>query len=103
MLDGGVLAIAPYALLSVAAASTAILFAMTVVVKVRPRHMLIGAAAMALLAVWFAALAITAGPAPAIRRADVAAGLRWLALALSLLWLVWLLWYARTMVRLEGR
>ena len=101
MLSGGVLSIAPYALLSVAAASTAVLLVVGVVLKVRSRHMLVGAAAFTLLAVWFAMIGITAGPAPAIRRADVADGLRWLALVASVLWLAWLAGYAMVMVKLE--
>ena len=101
MLDGGVLAVAPYALLSSAAAATAVLFAIAVGLRVRQRHMLLGTAAMALLALWFAGIAITAGPAPVLKRGDVAEGLRWLALVASLLWLVWLTTYAAAMVKLR--
>ena len=101
MLSGGVLSIAPYALLSVAAMATAVLFAVAVGIGVRGKHMLIGAAAMALLSLWFASLAVTAGPSPAIRRTDVADLLRWLALCASLLWLVWLAAYAFGLVRIE--
>ena len=101
MLSGGVLSIAPYALLSVAAATTAVLFAVAVGIGVRGRHMLIGAAAMGLLSLWFAGIAITAGPEPVVRRTDVAGALRWLALVASLLWLVWLTTYAAAMVKLR--
>ena len=101
MLSGGVLSIAPYALLSVAAATTAVLFAVAVGIGVRGKHMLIGAAAMGLLSLWFAGIAITAGPAPVVKRGDVADLLRWLALCASLLWLVWLAAYAFGLVRIE--
>lgn len=101
MLSGGVLLIAPYALLSVAAMATAVLFAVAVGIGVRGRHMLIGAAAMGLLSLWFAGIAITAGPSPAIRRTDVADGLRWLALITSVLWLLWIVGYTKTMVNLR--
>lgn len=101
MLDGGVLSIAPYALLSVAAATTAVLFAVAVGIGGRGRHMLVGAAAMGLLSLWFAGIAITAGPSPAIRRTDVADGLRWLALITSVLWLLWIFGYTKTMVNLR--
>lgn len=101
MLDGGVLSIAPYALLSVAAATTAVLFAVAVGIGGRGKHMLVGSAAMALLSLWFAGIAITAGPSPAIRRTDVADGLRWLALITSVLWLLWIFGYTKTMVNLR--
>lgn len=101
MLDGGVLSIAPYALLSVAAATTAVLFAVAVGIGGRGKHMLVGSAAMALLSLWFAGIAITAGPSPAIRRTDVADGLRWLALITSALWLLWIFGYTKTMVNLR--
>ena len=101
MLSGGVLSIAPYALLSVAAMATAVLFAVAVGICVRGRHTLVGAAAMALLALWFAALAITSGPAPMVRRGDLADGLRWLALITSVLWLLWIVGYTKTMVNLR--
>ena len=101
MLSGGVLSIAPYALLSVAAATTAVLFAVAVGIGVRGKHTLIGSAAMALLSLWFAGIAITAGPSPAIRRTDVADGLRWLAIITSVLWLLWIFGYAKTMVNLR--
>ena len=101
MLSGGVLSIAPYALLSVAAATTAVLFAVAVGIGVRGKHMLIGAAAMGLLSLWFASLAVTAGPSPAIRRTDVAGALRWLALITSVLWLLWIFGYTKTMVNLR--
>jgi hypothetical protein len=97
----GVLSIAPYALLSVAAMATAVLFAVAVGIGVRGRHMLIGAAAMGLLSLWFASLAVTAGPSPAIRRTDVADGLRWLAIITSVLWLLWIFGYTKTMVNLR--
>lgn len=95
------IAVAPYAMLSVAAASTAVLFAVAVGLGVRQRHTLIGATAMALLALWFAALAITSGPAPMVRRGDLADGLRWLALITSVLWLLWIVGYTKTMVNLR--
>ena len=101
MLSGGVLSIAPYALLSVVAMATAVLFAVAVGIGVRGRHMLVGAAAMGLLSLWFASLAVTAGPSPAIRRTDVADGLRWLALITSVLWLLWIVGYTKTMVNLR--
>ena len=101
MLSGGVLSIAPYALLSVAAMATAVLFAVAVGIGVRGKHMLIGAAAMGLLSLWFAGIAITAGPSPAIRRTDVADGLRWLAIITSVLWLLWIFGYTKTMVNLR--
>lgn len=97
------IAVAPYAMLSVAAASTAVLFAVAVGLGVRQRHMLIGATAMALLALWFAALAITSGPAPMVRRGDLADGLRWLALTTAVIWLAWLAAYTTAMVSLRGR
>lgn len=97
----GVLSIAPYALLSVAAMATAVLFAVAVGIGVRGRHMLVGAAAMGLLSLWFASLAVTAGPSPAIRRTDVADGLRWLAIITSVLWLLWIFGYTKTMVNLR--
>lgn len=101
MLDDGVLSIAPYALLSVAAMATAVLFAVAVGIGVRGKHMLVGSAAMGLLSLWFASIAITAGPSPAIRRTDVADGLRWLALITSVLWLLWIFGYTKTMVNLR--
>ncbi len=101
MLDGGVLSIAPYALLSVAAATTAVLFAVAVGIGGRGKHMLVGSTAMSLLSLWFAGIAITAGPSPAIRRTDVADGLRWLALITSVLWLLWIFGYTKTMVNLR--
>ena len=101
MLSGGVLSIAPYALLSVAAMATAVLFAVAVWIGVRGRHMLVGSAAMGLLSLWFAALAITSGPAPMVRRGDLADGLRWLALITSVLWLLWIFGYTKTMVNLR--
>lgn len=101
MLSGGVLSIAPYALLSVAAATTAVLFAVAVGIGVRGKHMLVGSAAMTLLSLWFASIAITAGPNPAIRRTDVADALRWLALITSVLWLLWIFGYTKTMVNLR--
>lgn len=101
MLSGGVLSIAPYALLSVAAMATAVLFAVAVGIGVRGKHMSIGAAAMGLLSLWFASIAVTAGPSPAIRRADVADALRWLALITSVLWLLWIVGYTKTMVNLR--
>ena len=101
MLSGGVLSIAPYALLSVAAMATAVLFAVAVGIGVRGRHTLVGAAAMGLLSLWFASLAVTAGPSPAIRRTDVADGLRWLAIITSVLWLLWIFGYTKTMVNLR--
>jgi len=54
----GVLSIAPYALLSVAAMATAVLFAVAVGIGVRGKHMLIGSAAMGLMSLWFAGIAI---------------------------------------------
>ena len=101
MLSGGVLSIAPYALLSVAAATTAVLFAVAVGIGARGKHMLVGSAAMALLSLWCAGIAITAGPSPAIRRTDVADGLRWLAIITSVLWLLWIFGYTKTMVNLR--
>lgn len=101
MLSGGMLSIAPYALLSVTAATTAVLFAVAVGIGVRGRHMLVGAAAMSLLSLWFAGIAITAGPSPIVRRTDVADGLRWLALIVSVLWLLWIFGYTKTMVNLR--
>ena len=101
MLDGGVISIAPYALLSVAAMATAVLFAVAVGIGVRGKHMLIGAAAMGLLSLWFASIAVTAGPSPAIRRTDVADALRWLAIITSVLWLLWIVGYTKTMVNLR--
>lgn len=103
MLSGGVLSIAPYALLSVAAATTAVLFAVAVGIGVRGKHMLIGSAAMGLLSLWFAALAITSGPAPMVRRGDLADGLRWLALTTAVIWLAWLAAYTTAMVSLRRR
>ena len=97
----GVLSIAPYALLSVAAMATAVLFAVAVGIGVRGRHTLVGAAAMGLLSLWFASLAVTAGPSPAIRRTDVADALRWLAIITSVLWLLWIVGYTKTMVNLR--
>lgn len=97
----GVISIAPYALLSVAAMATAVLFAVAVGIGVRGRHMLIGAAAMGLLSLWFASIAVTAGPSPAIRRTDVADAMRWLALITSVLWLLWIFGYTKTMVNLR--
>lgn len=101
-MSGGFWAVAPYAMLSVAAASTAVLFAVAVGLRVRSRHMLVGAAAMALLAIWFGGIAVTAGPEPVIRRAVVADGLRGLAMVVAVLWMAWLFGYARVMVKLEG-
>jgi len=97
------IAVAPYAMLSVAAASTAVLFSVVVSLHVRQRHMLLGATAMALLSLWFAALAITSGPAPMVRRGELADGLRWLALATALIWIAWLATYTSAMVSLRRR
>ncbi|HHY57698.1 MAG TPA: hypothetical protein GYA08_19915 [Chloroflexi bacterium] len=97
----GVISIAPYALLSVVAATTAVLFAVAVGIGVRGKHTLVGAAAMALLSLWFAGIAITAGPNPSIRRTDVAGALRWLAFITSVLWLLWIVGYTKTMVNLR--
>lgn len=101
MFSSGVLSVAPYALLSVAAMTTAILFGVAVGLRLRSWHMMLGSAAMALLSLWFAGIAITAGPAPVVKRGDVADLLRWLALCASLLWLVWLAAYAFGLVRIE--
>lgn len=101
MLSGGVLSVAPYALLSVAAMTTAIVFGFAVGLRLRSWHMLFGSVAMALLSLWFAGIAITAGPAPVVRRGDVADLLRWLALCASLLWVIWLTAYAFRLVKIE--
>jgi hypothetical protein len=97
------LAMAPYALLSVASMSTAVLFGAAVALRLRRWVMLPGAAAMAMLAVWFGLLAMTSGPAPLLRRGEVADLLRWLALATASVWAGWLVLYARSLVRVERR
>lgn len=95
------LAMAPYALLSVAAMLTAALFGLAVALRLRRWVMLPGAVAMAMLAVWFAVLAMTSGPAPLLRRGEVADPLRWLALSTAAVWVGWLVLYARSLVRVE--
>lgn len=102
-MSGDVMAIAPYALLSVAAAVTAVLFALAVGLRLRSRHMLVGTAAMAMLSLWFAGIAITAGPAPIVRRGDAADALRGLAMLAALAWLAWLAAYAVGLIRIERR
>jgi hypothetical protein len=97
----GVMAMAPYALLSVASAATSVLFAVAVVLRLRRLHMLIGSAAMALLALWFAGLAVTAGPAPVLVRGQAADLLRWLAAIIAALWFIWLASYSWSLIRIE--
>jgi len=103
MMHDGLIAIAPYALLSVAAAVTAALFGVAVLLRIRQRFMLIGSAAMALLALWFAGIAVTAGPAPIVRRGDVAELLRWLAAVTAAVWLLWLAVYSWSLIHIERR
>jgi hypothetical protein len=97
------LAITPYALLSVLTMATAVIFGLSVALRLRRWVMLPGAVAMAMLSVWFGVLAMTSGPAPLLRRGDAADYLRWLALATAMVWLAWLVLYALSLVRVERR
>ena len=101
MVHASVLASAPYALLSVAALATAVLFAVAVLLRLRRVHMLIGVAAFALLAIWFGLLSISAGPSPMLVRGQVADMLRWLAVAVAVVWFGWLALYAWSVIRIE--
>jgi hypothetical protein len=65
--------------------------------------MLVGAAAMGLLALWFGALAVTAGPAPVLNRGMVANPVRWLAVVIAALWFAWLVSYALSLIKIERR
>ena len=97
------LAILPYVWLTLNSLFTAALFSVSVAKGLRRRFMLIGALAMALLAIWFALLAITAGPTPIIKRTDIADQLRALAALAGLIWSIWLLLYARSLIVIERR
>lgn len=99
----GVMAMAPYALLSVAAAATGVLFAVAVVLRLRRPHMLVGVVAFLLLSLWFGGLAITAGPAPVMLRGQAADLLRWLAATTAAIWFVWLASYSWSLIRIEHR
>lgn len=102
MSDGPLITL-PYAWLTINALFTAALFAIAVSKGLRRRFMLIGALTMAILAVWFALLAITAGPTPIIKRGDIADALRLLAAVAGLVWSTWLLLYARSLIVIERR
>lgn len=102
-MSDGPLTILPYIWLTVDGLLTAALFALSVAIRIRRPFMLVGAVAMALLALWFASLAVTAGPAPMIKRGEVADALRVLALLAGIAWTLWLLLYARSLIVIERR
>lgn len=97
----GLLAIAPYALLSVASVTTGVLFVAAVVARIRARLMLVGAAAFLLLGIWFACIAVTAGPAPVVRRGELAEFMRWLAVLVAAVWLLWLSLYSWSLITIR--
>lgn len=99
----GSLAIFPYIFLTIDALLTGALFAAAVVLKVRRRFMLIGAASMALIGLFFASLAVTAGPAPVVERGALADVLRTLAAVAGPVWLTWLALYARSLIVIERK
>lgn len=80
----------PYYICAVAALGSALRLSLGIVGGVRPKRHLFGAGAFVLLGVGFTLLSITAGPAPLVRRGDVALLVRWLFLLGGLAWLGWL-------------
>lgn len=95
------LAIAPYALLSIAAMVTGVLFCFAVALHIRPMSMLIGAATFVMLGVWFGGIAVTAGPAPVVQRGQVADLLRWFAALIAAVWLLWLVSYTWSLIHIR--
>lgn len=102
-MSDGFLAIMPYVALTVDWILTAIIFTVAVARRVRNPSMLIGAVAMGMLALWFAALAVTAGPSPVVERRAIAEPLRYLALGVAVLWAAWLWMYARSLITIKRK
>ena len=93
----------PYIWLTFNALLTASLFALAVRTRVRGRYMIAGAATMILMGVWFAMIAVSAGPNGHTNRSQFAAALRLIALAAGPLWSIWLVMYAHSIIRIEKR
>ncbi len=68
-----------------------------------PVYLLFGATSCGMLALWFAGLAITSGPAPVLPRAEAAVMLRWLELGAGLVWLAFNVAWTVAGLRIEHR
>jgi hypothetical protein len=81
----------PYYLCALAALASSVRLLVGVVQRRQPRRAVVGVAASLVLAVAFALLTITAGPAPIVLRADALGAIRWLFAVGGGLWLLWVL------------
>lgn len=97
------LMIVPYVWLTINSLLTAAMFAFAVSKRIRRPFMLVGAATMATLAIWFALIAISAGPMPIVKRGEIADVLRLIAVIAGPTWSLWLLLYARSLIVIERR
>ena len=88
----------PYYLMTVAAWSTTVMCVVAVRLRIRPAYVLLLGGACLLLGVAMFLMAATAGPNGHFNRFDVAILIRSLHLAAGLLWLAWLVLFARSMV-----
>jgi hypothetical protein len=88
----------PYYLMTVAAWGTAVMCVVAVRIRIRPPWMLLLGGACLLLGVAMFLMAATAGPNGHLNRAAVAAPIRALHLGAGLLWLGWLVMFARSAV-----
>ena len=100
-MDAPALMILPYVWLTINGLLTAGMFALAVTKRIRRPFMLFGAATMATLAIWFALIAISAGPTPVVKRGDVADLLRVIAAVAGPTWSLWLLLYARSLIVID--
>ena len=93
----------PYYLMTVAAWGTAAMCVVAVRIHIRPPWVLLLGGACTLLGAAMLLMAATAGPHGHINRAAVALPIRTLYLCAGLLWLAWVVMFARSMVRVERR
>ena len=93
----------PYYLLTLACWGTAAMCVAAVRLRIRPAYVLLLGAACLLLGGAMVLMAATAGPNGHFNRSDVAILIRSLHLAAGLLWLAWLVMFARSAVVVERR
>lgn len=91
MIHDGPMAQIPYYLCSLAALASAVRLGVGIVQRRQPRRAVIGVLASLVLALAFALLTITAGPAPIVLRAEALGAIRWLFALGGGMWLLWVL------------
>lgn len=89
-----------YTALAVHSFFSALLMAVRAVRGLSSRRMLLQAAVMGLMSLYWSLIAISSGPAPVIERADMAGGLRLLAGVMAAVWsLFWIVYLPQIVVR----